>query len=98
MTRRRLKPGMLEALVALFVIMGSLSVFSAFGQVDSTETFAARFSIAGSEHEAIAAQGDSGGAAFIRGENGWERLGTVDENTSGNTLHYANYKRKQKSG
>jgi len=49
----------------------------AFGSVDDTEVFAARFSIAGSEHEAIASRGDSGGAAFVRGADRWELAGIL---------------------
>jgi hypothetical protein len=49
----------------------------AFGRVSDTATFAARFTIAGSEHEAIAARGDSGGAAFVHSAGGWELAGIM---------------------
>ncbi|MGE4608423.1 MAG: trypsin-like serine protease [Myxococcota bacterium] len=54
-----------------------VSTRPAFGRVQGTETFAARFSIAGSKHEAIAARGDSGGAAFARGAGRWELAGIL---------------------
>jgi hypothetical protein len=50
---------------------------NAFGEISGTETFAARFSLAGSVHEAIAARGDSGGAAFVRGSQRWELAGIM---------------------
>jgi hypothetical protein len=48
----------------------------AFG---STKGFATRFSIAKTRHEAQAAPGDSGGAAFARGVDRWELAGIILE-------------------
>ncbi len=56
---------------------GEVSLRLAFGPLSSTKTFAARFSIAGTKHEAIAARGDSGGGAFVRGASRWELAGIL---------------------
>jgi secreted trypsin-like serine protease len=45
--------------------------------VGNTDTFATRFSIARTEHEAQAAHGDSGGAAFAYLENRWQLVGII---------------------
>jgi hypothetical protein len=45
----------------------------------STKGFATRFSIAKTRHEAQAAPGDSGGAAFARGVDRWELAGIILE-------------------
>lgn len=46
-------------------------------QIRNSATFTARFSVAGSRHEAIAARGDSGGAVFTRSDAGWELAGIM---------------------
>jgi hypothetical protein len=45
--------------------------------VGTTKAFATRFSIAKTRYEAQAAVGDSGGAAFVRGADGWELAGIL---------------------
>lgn len=45
--------------------------------VGFTDAFATRFSIAKTEHEAHAAHGDSGGAAFARLEGRWQLVGII---------------------
>ena len=45
--------------------------------VGFTEAFATRFSIAKTEHEAHAAHGDSGGAAFARLDGRWQLVGII---------------------
>jgi len=45
--------------------------------VGNTDAFATRFSIAKTEHEAIAAHGDSGGAAFAYLDGRWQLVGII---------------------
>jgi hypothetical protein len=45
--------------------------------VGFTDAFATRFSIARTAHEAHAAHGDSGGAAFARLDDRWQLVGTI---------------------
>jgi hypothetical protein len=45
--------------------------------VGNTDAFATRFSIANTAHEANAAQGDSGGAAFAYLEGRWQLVGII---------------------
>jgi hypothetical protein len=46
-------------------------------RVGVTKVFSTRFSIAKTRYESQAAVGDSGGAAFIRGGEGWELAGII---------------------
>ena len=45
--------------------------------IGSTDAFATRFSISNTAHEAHAAHGDSGGAAFARLEDRWQLVGII---------------------
>ncbi len=45
--------------------------------VGNTDVFATRFSLAKTAHEAHAAHGDSGGAAFVRHEGRWQLVGII---------------------
>jgi len=45
--------------------------------IGNTDTFATRFSIANTAHEAHAAHGDSGGAAFAYLEDRWQLVGII---------------------
>ncbi len=45
--------------------------------VGNTDAFSTRFSIAKTEHEAIAAHGDSGGAAFAYLDDQWQLVGII---------------------
>ena len=45
--------------------------------IGNTDAFATRFSMANTTHEAHAAHGDSGGAAFAYREDGWQLVGII---------------------